>query len=128
MTEEITLQTSTGAVNNPDKHGEPDGPDGHGNGSGQDTLQQPDAGRLLEPGVALHVVSEDEEGDTDKDCAREMTEEEVATAKAVLDDPSYDQEGLALTGGGWFNTIKKATLDSKMTEKELAARMKQAKI
>ncbi len=50
-------------------------------------------------GVAMHGVSEDKEGDTDEDCAREMTEEEEAKAKAVLDDPSYDQEGLALTGG-----------------------------
>jgi hypothetical protein len=46
----------------------------------------------------------------------------------VLDDPSYDQEGLALTGGDWFSTIKKAALESKLTEKELAARMKKAKI
>jgi hypothetical protein len=48
-------------------------------------------------------------------------------AKAVLDDPSYDQEGLALTGGDWFNTIKKAALESKLSEKELAARMKKQK-
>ncbi len=52
----------------------------------------------------------------------------MATAKAVLDDPSYDQEGLVLTGGDWFSTIKKAALESKLTEKELAARMKKAKI
>ncbi len=52
----------------------------------------------------------------------------MATAKAVLDDPSYDQEGLALTGGDWFSTIKIAALESKLTEKELAARMKKAKI
>jgi hypothetical protein len=73
-------------------------------------------------------MSEDEEDDTDEEGAQEMTEEEMATAKAVLDDPSYDQEGLTLTGGDWFNTIKKAALESKLSEKELAARMKKAKI
>ncbi len=80
--------------------------------------------------MALHGVSadEDEDEDTDDDNPREMTEEEEATAKAVLDDPSYDQEGLALTGGDWFSTIKKAALESKLTEKELATRMKKAKI
>jgi hypothetical protein len=68
-------------------------------------------------------MSEDEEADSDED-----GEQEMAAAKAVLDDPSYDQEGLALTGGDWFSTIKKAALESKLTEKELAARMKKAKI
>ncbi len=80
-----------------------------------------DPPRLLERGVALHE-------DTDEDNPREMTEEEDATAKAVLDNTSYDQEGLALTGGDWFSTIKKAALESKLTEKELAARMKKSKI
>jgi hypothetical protein len=87
-----------------------------------------DPHRLLERGVALHGVSADEDEDTDDENPREMTEEEEATAKSVLDDPTYDQEGLALTGGDWFSTIKKAALESKLTEKELAARMKKAKI
>ncbi len=96
----------------------------------ENTENAADPHRILECGVALHIVSadEDEDEDTDEDNPREMTEEEEATAKAVLDDPSYDQEGLALTGGGWFSTIKKAALESKLTEKELAARMKKAKI
>jgi hypothetical protein len=98
MTGEVTLQTTMGAVNNPQEHGEPGEPDELGDGPGQDTPQKMDAGHLLERGVALHVVSEDKERDTDEDYAQEMTEE-MATAKAVLDDPSYDQEGLALTGG-----------------------------
>ncbi len=96
---------------------------------GAGTAENPvDPHRLLERGVALHGVSADEDEETDDDNPREMTEEEEATAKAVLDDPSYDQEGLALTGGDWFMTIKKAALESKLTEKELAARMKKAKI
>ncbi len=95
-----------------------------------ENLQQSaaDLHRLLECGVALHVISADEDKDTDEDTPREMTEEEEASAKAMLDNPSYDQEGLALTGGDWFSTIKKAALESKLTEKELAARMKKAKI
>ncbi len=60
--------------------------------------------------MALHGMSEDEEEGSDEEGAQEMTEEEMATAKAVLDDPSYDQEGLALTGGDWFSTIKKQLL------------------
>jgi hypothetical protein len=139
MTEEVTKTTSTGAVEEPagsadnddyasasdaaandviGSNGEPRG----GAESAADTL------RLLERGAALHAISADEDEDTDEDNPREMTEEEEATAKAVLDDPSYDQEGLALTGGDWFNTIKKAAQKSKLTEKELAARMKKAKI
>jgi hypothetical protein len=141
MTEEVTELTSTGAAeetagnagngasasatdaaaNNAISSGEPR--DGTEN---TENLQQSaaDPHRLLERGVALHVISADE----DEDNPREMTEEEEASAKAVLDDPSYDQEGLALTGGDWFSTIKKAALESKLTEKELAARMKKAKI
>ncbi len=92
-------------------------PDETSSGSAQDTTRQPDTERLHERGVALHGMSEDEEEDTDEEGAQEMTEEEMATAKAVLDNPSYDQEGLALTGGDWFSTIKKAAFESKLTEK-----------
>ena len=137
MTEEVTLQTSKGAAKERDGTDETDEPgtpaeqsepDETSTGSAQDTTRQPDTERLQERGVALHGMSEDEEDDTDEEGAQEMTEEEMATAKAVLDDPSYDQEGLTLTGGDWFNTIKKAALESKLSEKELAARMKKAKI
>ncbi len=101
MTEEVTLQTSTGAANGRDEQdeqvepGAQAGPDEQG---GTDSPHQPDTERLQERGLALHGMSEDEEADSDEDGAQEMTEEEMATAKAVLDDPSYDQEGLALTG------------------------------
>jgi hypothetical protein len=134
MTEEVTLQTSTGAAKERDESDEPGtpaeqgDPDEMGGGSAQDPPRQPDTGRLQERGVALHGMSGDKEVDTDEDGAQEMAEEEMATAKAVLEDPSYDQEGLALTGGDWFSTIKKAALESKLTEKELSARMKKAKI
>jgi hypothetical protein len=134
MTEEVTELTNTGAVE------ELAGNAGNGataataataaNATANDAVSSgelrdgaentetaADPHRLLEPGVALHVVSadEDEDEDTDEDNPREMTEEEEATAKAVLDDPSYDQEGLALTGGDWFSTIKKAALESTET-------------
>ena len=134
MTEEVTLQTSTGAAKDLDRTDEPatpadqSEPEGTSSGPAHDNTRQPDTERLQERGVALHGMSEDEEDDTDEEGAQEMTEEEMATAKAVLDDPSYDQEGLTLTGGDWFNTIKKAALESKLSEKELAARMKKAKI
>jgi hypothetical protein len=72
-----------------------------------------DTPRLLERGVALHDVSADEDDDTDENNPMEVTEEEEATAKAVLDDPIYDQEGLTLTGGDWFSTIKKQLLKVK---------------
>jgi hypothetical protein len=44
------------------------------------------------------------------------------------DDDEHDQEGLALTGGDWFNTIKNTVKNNKEAEKELAARMKKAKV
>jgi hypothetical protein len=134
MTEEVTLQTSKGAAKErdvTDGTDEPISPADRSEPSTRsalDTARQPDTEQLEERGVALHGLSEDEEEDTDEEGAQEMTEEEMASAKAVLDDPSYDQEGLALTGGDWFSTIKKAVLESKLTEKELAARMKKAKI
>jgi hypothetical protein len=140
MTEEVTELTSTGAAEELADNGAPS-TDATANdtvSSGEprygaeniELLQQntADPHRLLERGMTLHVVSADEDEEMDEDNPREMTEEEEATAKAVLDDPSYDQELLALTGGDWFSTIKKAALESKLTEKELAARMKKAKI
>jgi hypothetical protein len=60
---------------------------------------------------------------------RDLTPEEAAAAAAVLDAPDEnDQEGLVLTGGDWFNTIKQVAKNNKEAEKELAARMKKAKI
>jgi hypothetical protein len=49
-------------------------------------------------------------------------------ASAALLDTTTDQEGLILTGGDWFKTIKKAAENNVETEKELAERMKKAKI
>jgi hypothetical protein len=143
MTEEVTELTNTGAVEEPAGYAGSSATTTAVDAAANDTVSSGElrdgAGNkenaadphcLLERGVALHGVSadEDEDEDTDDDSPREMTEEEEATAKAVLDDPSYDQEGLALTGGDWFSKIKKAALESKLTEKELAARMKKAKI
>ncbi len=54
--------------------------------------------------------------------ARDLTPEEAAAATAVLDAPDDDQEGLALTDGDWFNTIKQVAKTNKEAEKELAAR------
>jgi hypothetical protein len=70
------------------------------------------------------------EGDcTDEEMdARDLTPEEGAAATPVLDAPDDDQEGLTLTGGDWFNTIKQVAKTNKEAEKELAARMKKAKI
>jgi hypothetical protein len=137
MTEEVTDLTNTGAAEELAGNGATAADattandavsSGELRDGAENTENAADPHRLLERGVALHVVSADEDEDTDEDNPREMTEEEEATAKAVLDDPSYDQEGLALTGVDWFSTIKKAALESKLTEKELAARMKKAKI
>ncbi len=54
-------------------------------------------------------------------------EEAAAVPTAVLDAPDDDQEGLALTGGDWFNTIKQVAKNNKEAEKELAACMKKLK-
>jgi hypothetical protein len=64
----------------------------------------------MERGVATHAVSADK-GDRDgpdEDTGSqgeggwdELTEEEVTAAKVVPDDPSFDLEGLVLTGGDW---------------------------
>jgi hypothetical protein len=79
-------------------------------------------------------LSADEGDEGEGDCtdeemdARDLTPEEAAAATAVLDALDNDQEGLALTGGDWFNTIKQVAKTNKEAEKELAARMKKAKI
>jgi hypothetical protein len=118
MTEEVTVLPSTGAVEETAGNGDyatdtdaaaNDAASNSGEPRGG-TESAADTHRLLERGAALHAISADKDEDTDDDAPREMTEEEEATAKAVLDDPSYDQEGLALTGGDWFSTIKKAAL------------------
>ena len=90
-----------------------------------------DEARLLERGVELHALSTDEgEGDdSDEEMdGWDLTPEEAAAATAVLDANDDDQEGLVLTGGDWFNTIKQVAKTNKEAEKELAARMKKAKI
>jgi hypothetical protein len=90
-----------------------------------------DEARLLERGVELHALSADEgEGDDleEEMDVRDLTPEEAAAATAVLDANDDDQEGLVLTGGDWFNTIKQVAKTNKEAEKELAARMKKAKI
>jgi hypothetical protein len=97
MTEEVTLQTSKGAAkerdvtdgtDEPTSPTERSEPDEQSSGSALDNSRQTDMERLQERGVALHGLSEDEEEDTDEEGAQEMTEEEMASAKAVLDDPS----------------------------------------
>jgi hypothetical protein len=90
-----------------------------------------DEARLLERGVELHALSADEEEGDDSEeemDGRDLTPEEAAAATAVLDANDDDQEGLVLTGGDWFNTIKQVAKTNKEAEKELAARMKKAKI
>jgi hypothetical protein len=103
-----TLMMDTGAAENQATCAAGDDTDGGGNSSG-DEETPPDNTRLLERGVALHALSADEgeEDGTDEEMdARDLTPEEAAAA--VLDAPDDDQEGLALTGGNWFNTIKQA--------------------
>jgi hypothetical protein len=138
-TEDVTLPTDTGAAEKV-RAGQRAGDAGNdtdcdGDGSSSDEERVMDSGRLLESGAVLHTMSADEgEGDgTDKEMGeRDLTLEEAAAATAVLDAPDgdeHDQEGLALTGGDWFNTIKNAVKNNKEAEKkELAARMKKAKI
>jgi hypothetical protein len=126
----VTLTTDTGAAESLAAGNAGEDTDGGGSSSGDDE-PAPDNSRLLERGVALHAMSADEgEGDcTDEEMdARDLTPKEAAAATAVLDAPDDDQEGLALTGGDWFNTSKQVAKTNKKAEKELAARMKKAKI
>jgi len=137
----VTLPTDTGAAEKV-RDGQRDGQrpggggsntDSDGGDSSSDEEKVADSGRLLESGAVLHALSADEgEGNgTDEEMdERDLTPEEAAAATAVLDTPDDDntQEGLALTGGDWFNTIKNAVINNKEAEKELAARMKKAKI
>jgi hypothetical protein len=132
----VTLMADTGAVKNrtadtadtaetadtADTFGEDT--DETDQSSGEDgTAHAPDSGRLLERGVELHALSADEGDNTDEDMEeRDLTPEEAAAATAVLDAPDEnDQEGLVLTGGDWFNTIKQVAKNKKEAEKELAA-------
>jgi hypothetical protein len=140
-TENVTLPTDTGAAERI-RDGQRDGQQPGGGGSNSDSdggdsssdeEKAADSGRFLESGAVLHALSADEgEGNgTDEEMdERDLTPEEAAAATAVLDAPDddNDQEGLALTGGDWFNTIKNAVINNKEAEKELAARMKKAKI
>ncbi len=100
--------------------------DSDGDGSSSDEERAMDSARLLESGAVLHAMSADEgEGDgSDEEMGeRDLTPEEAAAATVVLGAPDdeHDQEGLALTGGDWFNTIKNAVKNNKEAEKELAA-------
>jgi hypothetical protein len=140
-TEIVTLQTDTGAVEKK-QDGQRDGrqpggggcyTDSDGGGNSSDEEKAADSARLLESGAVLHALSADEgdgNGSDEEMDGRDLTPEEAAAATAVLDAPDDDnnQEGLALTGGDWFNTIKNAVINNKEAEKELAARMKKAKI
>jgi hypothetical protein len=91
---------------------------------------------LAERGVAVHDISGDE---TEDETLLDEKDDEVEggggdtsacadEASAALLDPANDQEGLVLTRGNWFKTIKKAAEHNVETEKELAERMKKAKI
>jgi hypothetical protein len=92
--------------------------------------------RLAERGVAVHDISgDDSEDETLLDEKDDEVEGGGGDTSACADDASAalldnitDQEGLVLTGGDWFKTIKKAAENNVETEKELAERMKKAKI
>ncbi len=92
--------------------------------------------RLAERGVTVHDISGDESEDEalldEKDDEVEGGVGDHAAAaedaSAALLDTTTEQEGLVLTGGDWFKTIKNAAANSVETEKELAERMKKAKI
>jgi hypothetical protein len=136
-TEDMTLTADTGAAEMV-RAGQRAGDAGNntdcdGDGSSSDEEKTMDSARLLESSAVLHAMSADEgEGDgSDEELGeRDLTLEEEAAATVVLDAPDdeHDQEGLALTGGDWFNTIKNAVKNNKEAEKEMAARMKKAKI
>ncbi len=92
--------------------------------------------RLAERGVTVHDISGDES--EDKTLLDEKDDEveggggdhaaAAEDASAALLDTITEQEGLVLTGGDWFKTIKNAAANNVETEKELAERMKKAKI
>jgi hypothetical protein len=88
--------------------------------------------RLAERGVTVHDISGDEtlldEKDDEVEGGGGDTPACTDDASAALLDTANDQEGLVLTGGDWFKTIKKAAENNVETEKELAERMKKAKI
>jgi len=92
--------------------------------------------RLAERGVTVHDISGDESEDEalldEKDDEVEGGAGDHAAAaedaSAALLDTTTEQEGLVLTGGDWFKTIKNAAANNVATEKELAERMKKAKI
>ncbi len=92
--------------------------------------------RLAERGVAIHNISgEESEDETLLNKENEEVEEGRGDTGASSDDASAallatitDQEGLVLTGGDWFKTIKNAAANNDETERELAERMKKAKI
>jgi hypothetical protein len=92
--------------------------------------------RIAERGVTVHDISGDESEDEtlldEKDDEVEGgggdTPAPSEDASAALLATITDQEGLVLTGGDWFKTIKNAAETNVETEKELAERMKKAKI
>jgi hypothetical protein len=92
--------------------------------------------RLAERGVTVHDISGDESEDEtlldEKDDKVEGgggdTTASAKDASAALLATITEQEGLVLTGGDWFKTIKNAAENNVETEKELAERMKKAKI
>jgi hypothetical protein len=104
--------TDTGAAENRSAGTTDEDTNEGGQSSGEEgPANAPDSSRLLERGVELH-----EEMDS-----RDLTPEEAASATAVLDAPDEnDQEGLSLTDGDWFNTIKQVAKNNKEAEKELA--------
>jgi hypothetical protein len=106
----VTLATDTGAAEDRTAGNAGDvatADNADGGCSSTESGHATDEARLLERGVELHALSTDEGDDTDEEMdGRDLTPEEAAAATAVLDANDDDQEGLVLTGGDWFNTIK----------------------
>jgi hypothetical protein len=127
-TEDVTLPTDTGAAekmrDGQRAGGGDNNTDSDGGDPSSDEERVVDSGRLLESGAVLHAMSADEgEGDgTDEEMGeRDLTPKEAAAATVVLDAPDdeHDQEGLALTGGDWFNTIKTLLKTTRKPKKNL---------
>jgi hypothetical protein len=123
-TEDVTLTVDTGAAEKIQAGrragGAGDNTDGEGDGSSSDEENAVDSARLLESGAVLHAMSADEgegDGSDEEMVARDLTPKEAVAATTVLDAPDDDQEGLALTGGDWFNTIKHAVKITKKLKK-----------